>query len=132
MTVEKFLAETQYPDWVGTAAAENDVDSPHSIYSILKEQKRIGDDDRLVAVRLYFADRTEPGVRVPTIEAIVVALPPGEDLKEYLAITDPIPVRKLEHTITLQQFFDLHRRFDLVLTRGNLNIEGRRYEYEDS
>jgi hypothetical protein len=42
---------------------------------------------------------------------------------------DPIPAKKVELEVTVEQFLKLFRRFNVVLTSRGLDLEGRTYSF---
>jgi hypothetical protein len=118
--MEKFKASTQYGDWEGTASADN---AHNSIHDYLLQQKLMEEGEFLVGVSLYSSENS--------IYMRAFVLPGKADfksVKDALDSTDgPISVREVNLTLKLEEFLDLFKRFDVVLTSHGLELEGREY-----
>jgi len=121
--MESFKASTQYGDWEGTAAADG---QPSSLHEYLKEKGLMKPHEFLVAATLYVG---EHGFDSPFIRAFVFQN--GDDYKAVVdalaAINGPIPVRSVEVKLTTEEFLQLFKRFDVMLTWRGLQLEGRDY-----
>jgi hypothetical protein len=118
--MEKFKASTQYGDWEGTASADN---AHNSIHEYLLQQKLIEEGEFLVAVSLYSSENS--------IYIRVFVLPGKGDFKsakEALDSTDgPVSVHEVNLKLKLEEFLELFKRFDVVLTWHGFELEGREY-----
>jgi hypothetical protein len=47
-------------------------------------------------------------------------------------MTGPIPVREIRLELTLEEFFALFKRFDVMLTWDGLELEGRPFDIVES
>jgi hypothetical protein len=131
MEIEKFEASVGNDDWVGSVAADYDVDAPNRLQDLLREQKRISQNDFVIGVRMWLGDNLSPGYRTPTVYALVVSVPAGTGAKQWLnEQDDPIPVRKIEVSLTVQQLLDFFLRFELLLFKNHLDLDERRYRFE--
>jgi len=121
--MERFKASTQYGDWKGTVAAD---EQPSSIRDYLKKNKLIGDHEFLLAATLYVGENS---FDAPYIKAFVFEK--GNDYQSVKAALEankgPIPVRRVDVKLTMQEFFELFKRFDVMLTWHGLELEGREY-----
>ena len=61
------------------------------------------------------------------VHAFVLNLGGFKSAKELIehAGADPIPVRKIDLNMTLQEFFSRFKRFDVMLTSNSLGLTGR-------
>jgi hypothetical protein len=121
--LEFFKASTQYGDWEGTAKAD---DQPKSLHTYLEEKGLIGKDEFLLAATIYIGEHSFDS---PYIKAFVF-----EKGSEYGSVKaqiestkDPIPVRQVDVSLTAEEFFELFKRFDVMLTWHGLELEGRGY-----
>ena len=118
--MQHFKASTQYGDWEGTSAADNSI--PHGLREYLEEKGLIKADEFLVAASMYSSEGY--------ISVSAFAVPDGnlQNVKESLdAKGDPVAVREIETELTRDEFFDLFKRLNLVLTRRGLDLGGREY-----
>lgn len=126
--MEHFKASTQYGDWEGTSAAD---EQPTSIRDYLKKNGLMKKNEFLLAVTLYVGEHAydSPFVRVFLFEE-------GgkyESVKDALvAIKGPIPVRSVELKLTTEEFLELFKRFDVMLTWQGLELEGRDFVATES
>jgi hypothetical protein len=121
--MEHFKASTQYGDWEGTASAD---EQPSSIRGYLKKNGLIGDHEFLLAATIYVGEHS---FDEPYIKAFIFEKGNQyESVKAALeAMKGPIPVRRVDVKLTVQEFFELFKRFDVVLTWHGLELEGREY-----
>lgn len=132
MTRERFEASVQYNDFKGTVAADRH--DNRSIRTLLVEKKLIDPEKEfIIGIRLWVGETHGAKPPPPTVEALVVPLPEGStNLEQWLnEKDDPIPVKMIELKLTLEEFFALFKRFEVVLTPQGLGLEGREYEYSD-
>lgn len=118
--MEFFRASTQYGDWEGTAAADDS--TPHGLREYLTENGLMTADEFLIAANLFASEG------FTSIRAFVV---PGENfqkVKESLSSAgNPITVREVGLDLTKEEFFDLFKRLDILLTWHGLELKGREY-----
>ena len=125
--MEFFKAATQYGDWEGTAAAD---EQPSSIRDYLKEKGLIQSHEFLVAATLYV---TEHGYNKPFIRAFIFenADNVGSVRDAINANEGPIPVRTVEVPLTTEEFLSLFKRFNVMLTWRGLSLAGREYDAKE-
>ena len=125
--MESFKASTQYGDWEGTASAD---EQPSSIHDYLKNNDLIGDHEFLLAVTLYVGEHS---FDAPYVKAFIFEK--GDNYESVKAALDsikgPIPVRRVDVKLTMGEFFELFKRFDVMLTWQRLELEGREYIAND-
>jgi hypothetical protein len=120
--MERFKASTQYGDWEGTAAAD---EQPSSIRKWLESNGLIKSSEFLVAVSLYVSEHE---YNSPYLRAFVFQGEKHESVKNALDTTKgAIPVRSIEVKLTTEQFLELFKRFSVMLTWQGLQLEGREY-----
>jgi hypothetical protein len=122
----KFTASVQYGDWKGTVAADNADRSEMQNY--LKTAGMIAGQEFLVGIELSGATGGAGGEHHPFIFAYVISGTSLADVESQLKTTGPIQVRRLDLKLSLQQFFDLFKRFHLTISPGRLDFHGREYE----
>jgi hypothetical protein len=119
--MEHFKASTQYEDWEGTSAAD---EQPTSIRDYLKKKGLMKEQEFLLAVTLYVGEHNydAPFVRVFLYDK-------GKDFESVRdaikATKGPIPVRSVELKLTTEEFLKMFKRFDVMLTWRGLELDGR-------
>lgn len=129
--MESFVAGVQYGDWKGTAAADNaDLKDIHELlrskgaYDYTKEA--------VIGVRLWIGENHGGHVEAPYVTALIVDAAGYGDVPKLLASQDgPIPVKRVELELTLEEFMGLFKRFSVVLTKSGLDLDGRTYTSND-
>jgi hypothetical protein len=121
---DTFTASAQYNDWKGSAAADN---SDHkSIHDLLEEQGLITENDFLLAFSFWSGEGSL------FIRAFVLEGADNyENAQGALELHDPIPVKRADLKITMEQFFELFKRFDIVLCSSGLKLDGRQFVTND-
>ena len=106
-------------DWEGTAAAD---DAHKNLSDYLRDKNLIRENEFLVAVSLFNSDG------FTSIHAFVFEGKEFEEVQEGLsAVTDPIPVRKVEVKLKTPELLEFFQRLHVVLTGHGLQLEGREY-----
>lgn len=122
-----FKASVQYGDWKGTAAADNADQGP--LTEILRARGRIQPDEVLIAADLWVGENH--GGKLGTVFCRAYLYVGGGDFDTVQAALgsqpDPIPVKPVNLELTIEDFVLLFKRFNVVLTRNGLNLEGRQY-----
>lgn len=120
--METIQASTQYDDFTGGAAADVS-DTIGSIGSYLKGKSLMKDDEHPIAINFY------SGVNGQfSVEIIVAPLSGYDNVSAWLTSTpDPLPVRKVGLQVSLSDFFDLFKRFNIVIAPKGLDVIGRAY-----
>jgi hypothetical protein len=132
MPTDTFRAGVQYNDWTGTAAADNDGD--HDLHQLLKSKKLIDTDKEfLLGASLRVGENHGGKIQPPYVSAIITPLDNAYDNLEakLKATKGPIPARRVEIELTLEEFVGLFKRFAVVLTTRGLDLDDREYEWED-
>ncbi|SRR5713226_9760998 len=123
--MESFKASVQYGDWEGTAAAD---DAHVDLKEYLEGKKLINPNEFLIAASLW-VDEDYVDVEVFAFQG----KNDFESVKHALAtIRGPIPVRKVNVKLTPKEFIGLFKRFAVVLTLKDLELEGREYSAIES
>lgn len=113
VTTENFVANVQYDDWTGTSAAD-DWD-PEDIQQWLKNQCKLRDDDRLCGIQIHVVEGTTH------ISALIVESHNDEITSVRPDDGEPLPVKKLEFKLSLSDFVNKFKRFNVKLSfRGCL------------
>jgi len=122
----RFKAQVQYQDWEGTAAA--DERHGYELQEFLEGKQLMVDQETLVATSVGFIEGDV------YVHAYVVKRSDFESAKALIdhAVehAEPIPVRRIDLEMTLQEFFSHFKRFDVVLTWNRLGLTGREYVEE--
>lgn len=118
----EFKASTQYNDWQGSIATDDADDN--DLWDILRNQGHITGNDYLVGVEFY----SLPGVSAKeiTVRCLILPLQSGETVDQVLAAGDPVQVKEVELDFTPNDFFELFKRFNGTLSKGQI-LEGREY-----
>jgi hypothetical protein len=123
----RLSAELKRPDWIGDVVAV-DADKIDLNRLLRAEGLLDRETESLVAIELYMGDDFGGRLRIPQVRAL---LAPGRDrtqVAEHLAETgDPVPLRAVEAHVTVEEFMSLFKHVKLVLTRGELELQGRSY-----
>jgi hypothetical protein len=89
----------------------------------LKDKGLIGENAYVVAIQFYTGDNfTKPSVR-----ALIADGAGHDDIKSQLA-SEPVKLKERELDLDIAEFFDLFKRFSIVLTSRDLGLEGREYQ----
>jgi len=120
-----FKASTQYGDWKGTAAADEQYDA---LRKLVRDKELIKPGEFLIAVTLHVIERHS------YIHALVFEKGDTfESVKKALEEIDgPIPVRDVRVELTTEEFLALFKQFSVVLTWHGLPLEDREYQTTES
>jgi hypothetical protein len=129
--MESFVASVQYGDWDGTAAAD-DADQ-RDIHALLREKDAYDSTKEIViGVKLWIGENHGGKVQAPYVTALIVDADGYDNVPGMLASQDdPIPVKRVELELTLEEFMGLFKRFGVVLTTKGLGLTGRTYTFND-
>ena len=126
----RFTAGTQYGDWKGTAAAD-EFGTGSSFDELFEATGKVNkENELLIGFEFYIGENSffylagyfhpksnsNPHGWIPSL---------NDDFKK---ITKPIPVRKIEVELTLEQFLKYFKRLNVILIKHGLDISGREYE----
>ena len=115
-----FKAQVQYQDWEGTAAADGH--QGHEFEEFLIGKQLMGPNETLIGLSLSVIQGSV------CVHAVVVDRTGYKSAKDLVEITNPIPVRRVDLNLTLQEFFSHFKRFNAFLTWNTLDLAGREYE----
>jgi hypothetical protein len=120
--LEDFKASTQYDDWKGTAAA----DDGHDVYihSFLRDKGILDENAHAVAIHFYTGENFDK----PSIRVVVADGTGFDDVNAQITSTYTLRFKEVELDLSITEFFDLFKRFSIVLTSRDLGLEGREYE----
>ncbi|MGD0110183.1 MAG: hypothetical protein ABSC06_40150 [Rhodopila sp.] len=119
-------ASVQYNDWRGTCAAD-DADN-RALRSFLQEKGLSKGTDFLVGIDLWIGENHHGRVQEPTVTALVIeGLEDHADVSEFIKQKNPIPMKRIDIEITLNEFMGLFKRFKVVLSPPSLGLEDREY-----
>ncbi len=115
--MEQISTNTQYGDFVGQAAA----DTHDSINAYLKSKALIDDSEFVIAIEIYSGQDGSP-----SISAVVAPVAKYDLVPSWLAENeDPLPARKVQLNVSMDQFFKLFDRFSVVIAPKGLDVIGR-------
>ena len=124
--METFRASVQYNDWKGTAAAD-DADQ-NSIRKLLRERGALSDDDFLIGIELWLGEMHGDEVERPSVSALIIDAEDFEEAKRLLNETgDPLPVKRVELELSMEEFLLLFKRFAVSLSWQDFDLTGREY-----
>lgn len=126
-----FKASVQYGDWKGTAAADNGDFATLDKY--LDENGLKQEGEFLIATSLWVGENNGKNLGSVYARAFLYSGDASFDtVKAALdAQSGTVPVRVVVLEMTIEQYIGLFKRFDVMLTRPGLNIEGRDYDRQD-
>jgi hypothetical protein len=133
MPTDTFRAGVQYGDWTGTAAADN---ADKNDLSELLAAKKVFDREKefLLGASLWIGENHGGKAQSPHIAAIITSLDNTYDdlLPKLKAVNGPVPVRRIDVELSLDEFIGLFKKFAVMLTRRGLGLEDREYEWDDT
>lgn len=113
-TQETFAANTQYGDWKGTVAA--DTHDLGDIQQWLEEEGRLKEDDLVCGIGSYGVDEN------PFLSVLIFEGQNGRHLRHALMESGPIPLKRLNLGLSIDDFLRKFKRLDVKLsTDGCLN-----------
>lgn len=122
-----FKASTQYQDWNGTAAAD-DADNNKTLSAFLIGKGLMTATESLIASSIWVGENKGGKLGTVSIAAFLFDMPSFDTVKAALdSITGPIPVRKVDVDVSLEEYIGFFKRFAVVHTRKGFNIEGREF-----
>ena len=120
-----FKAGVQYGDFEGSAAADRA--DKNDLGDYLRSNGLMQDGEFLVAVELWVGESHGGKVAQPSISALVVDAPDYDGAVRDVLNTDPVPVRKIDLPISLDQFLSLFKRFAVTLTIRGGDLSSKDY-----
>jgi hypothetical protein len=126
-----FRASVQYDDWEGTSAAD-DADAI-SLHKYLQDKRLIRADEFPIATSLRVGENQGGKLGMVNARAFLFAGPTTFDTVKDALVghAGPIPVRVVYLELTLEEFIRLFKRFEVMLTRKGVDLEGREYTQAD-
>jgi hypothetical protein len=115
----RFSAHVQYDDWKGSAAAD-DADG-RAIRKYLRDNGLLGDGEFVVGFELY------SGESHFAVRAFIIEAGNYEGAVKEVTQSEPLQTKVRELPLSRDQFFDLFKRFNIVLTQKGLDLEGKDY-----
>jgi hypothetical protein len=120
-------ASARYNDWDGTVAADN---VEKGLIHFL-ETKGLLDrkSEFVVGVELSVPETSTGKGDAVSMKALVVCTASYDDAARRIEDrSNPLPLKNVELDVSLDEFLKLFRRFNLVLTRRGLKLNGREIE----
>lgn len=115
---EMFTASTQYNDWKGEAAADDQF--TNSIREFLRNEGIMKTDDFLIGLDYYIGED-----KFFSLTAYFVTAHDYEAANEILAQNETLKVKKAEVELNPDQFFRLFKRFNIALSWKDMDLIGR-------
>jgi hypothetical protein len=109
-----FKAGVQYGDFEGSAAADRADQGDLSDY--LRKNGLMQAGEFLVAAEVWIGENHGGVVKDPFIRALVVDAPDYDGAVRDVLNQDPVPVRKIDLPLSLNEFIGLFKRFAITLT----------------
>ncbi|MCF8476371.1 MAG: hypothetical protein K9G60_05030 [Pseudolabrys sp.] len=132
MATDSFRAGVQYGDWTGTTAAD---DADGKTFRDLLIERGLMDPEQefLIGASLYVGENHGGKVQMPYLHAVMVEGTKFDDIQPRLKKqADPIATKRIDLELTFEEFLILFKRFNVVITRRGLDLEGREYQWEDA
>jgi hypothetical protein len=130
--MDTFKAGTQYGDWEGTAAADN---ADRNTIELFLEKKGLATPEEFLLGLSLYAHEHSDSISVHAFFFVgendeeVKSAKSVEEVKSALdKLDDPIPVREVQIDLTVKEFLEVFKRFNVFLTWHGLGITGREYE----
>jgi hypothetical protein len=122
-----FNAAVQYRDWYGECKADN-IDKG-DLRDYLRKNNLIGPNDFVVAFRLWNGENS-PGQPLHSARVTVGVVPAAsyEQAEQYLQAPDPIKIREVSFSMSMDEFFHLFERFSIAVNWQSLDLVGREVE----
>lgn len=120
-----FKAGVQYGDFEGTAAADRA--DQNDLGDYLRSNGLMQKGEFLVAVELWVGENHGGKLAQPTISALVVDAPDYDGAVRDVLNQSPVPVRKIDLPMSLDQFLGLFKRFAVTLTIRGGELGGKDY-----
>ncbi|MGN7825990.1 hypothetical protein ACTJJ8_04525 [Agrobacterium radiobacter] len=120
--MQDFKASTQYGDWQGTAQADDG--SQVYFQNFLREKGVIDENSYAVGIRFFNGETFDK----PWIKAVVADGAGYDDVNAQITSTGTLRFKEVDINLTLQEFFELFKRFSIILTSRDLGLAEREYE----
>ncbi|HEX8624506.1 MAG TPA: hypothetical protein VF782_05440 [Allosphingosinicella sp.] len=109
-----FKAGVQYGDFEGSAAADRADQGDLGDY--LRNNGLLQPGEFLVGAEVWIGENHGGVVKAPFISALVVEAPDYDGAVRDVLNQDPVPVRKIDLPLSLNEFIGLFKRFAVTLT----------------
>lgn len=118
-----FTASTQYCDLKGTSSADNHDNRTMRRY--LQERGHLHTNELIVGITMYSGEVHQlTQDRKVDVHVYVVRATNYEDIKALVNSRDPLPVRRINIEMHLNEFFGLFKRFEVCISNDGL-IDGK-------
>jgi hypothetical protein len=121
-----FKAHVQYDDWKGSAAAD-DADF-EALGGYLRNAGLLSDSEFLVGFKAYIGSPDINGDPYFSAAAFIVSAGNHEGSLQNILAKDPVEVFQRDVELGVLEFFNLFKRFNLVLTHRGFDLHGRNYK----
>ena len=126
MSENRFQAGTKYNDFLGSAAA--DVSDTHTLAKFLREAGTMTDQEHIIGVRFSVGENFEGRANEPRIQAFVT----DRNLADGAHLDEMLVFRTVNVDVGATEFIGFFKRFEIVITRNGLNLNGRHFRVEQS
>ena len=125
--METLSASVQYNDWKGTSAADN-LDRGRLV-DLLEERGLLNRDyEFLVAIDLFIGENHGGETKPPYISCLIYDKAKFQDVATAIQNEmGPLNLRSVDLDLTIEEFVGLFKRFNVVLTKRGLDLDGRDY-----
>lgn len=120
-------ASVQYDDWTGTVAADDSDDD--DVCTLLRQMGMLDDTETLVAVKFYASPDSQQNFI--SVKAIVANASGLDEVAKQLQSDVPLSLTERDLDVSIQEYFNLFKRFEVVLTRHGLDLDGKEYQAND-
>jgi hypothetical protein len=126
--MKRLKAELDKAHWTGCAVAVNAEkgDLEHLLRSEGLMDREV---ESLVAIELYMGEDYGGRMQIPHIRALMADGRDSDRVVQTLAASgDTLSLRAVEAHVTIEEFVSLFKHFKIVLTRSDLDLDGRAYD----
>ncbi|WP_193174145.1 hypothetical protein [Oricola nitratireducens] len=120
---ECFKAGVQYDDWIGEAAADDDINN--SVHALLRERGLMKEGQSLVSVEIYMENAGNP----PQVYGYLINAKDADEAHKALSKIDkPQLIKVGVHDLSIEDVTKLFKRLNVVLSRRDLSLIGREFD----
>ena len=121
-----FKASVQYQDYEGTSAADNA--DQNDLADYLKKKGLMTSNQTILAASLWVGENHGGKLGSTSVSAYLFDKPSHDTVKDELdSMSGPIPVRKVDVEVTIEEFIGFFKRFNVLLTRKGFDLTDREY-----
>ena len=121
----RFKAHVQYGDWKGTAAADNA--DKGAITTYMRNAGLLDESEFLVGFEFFVGETRANVAPYFSARAYVLQADGFENARDAVLAQNPLPVVTKDLQLDLASFFQLFKRFNVVLTHRGLDLRDKEY-----